>query len=251
MPPLGCGNGGLKWRIVKWRIVDALEQIEDLDALLYVPTTDTQNAPKRAGAQKLTPARALIAEMVRRYCQVSTDCTILEVQKLAWFINRAAEASNCKLSLRFDFTANRYGPYSHRLTKLLDNLDGSYLRCSRRLADARPHDNIWFDLQREEDLGTYLMSEGNHIQEVIALVVDITEGLETPYGMELLSTVDWLVSMEGVEPTQSRIWEELNNWPAVGDAGRRKQRLFDEDAIEVALMQLRRLDAPLFQSQDR
>lgn len=251
VPPLGCGNGGLKWRIVKYRIVDALEQIEDLDALLYVPTTKYQNVPKSAGAQKLTPARALIAEMVRRYCQVSTDCTILEVQKLAWFIDRAAKVSNRKLSLRFDFKADRYGPYSQRLTKLLDHLDGSYLRCSRRLADARPNDNIWFDLRREEDLSTYLMSEGNHLQEVITLVADITDGLETPYDMELLSTVDWLVHIEGVEPTPSRIWEELNNWPADGDAGWRKQRLFDEAAIEVALMQLRRLDAPLLQSQDR
>ncbi len=54
--------------------------------LVYEPTDAYQNAPKRAGLEKLTPARALIAELVRRYSVLGLECTNLEVQKLAWFL---------------------------------------------------------------------------------------------------------------------------------------------------------------------
>lgn len=39
IPPLGCGNGGLNWRIVKPLIIDALSRPEfsDLTVLLYEP----------------------------------------------------------------------------------------------------------------------------------------------------------------------------------------------------------------------
>jgi hypothetical protein len=41
-----------------------------------------QNVVKKNGVEKLTPARALIAEMVRRYWLLGIECTLLETQKL-------------------------------------------------------------------------------------------------------------------------------------------------------------------------
>jgi hypothetical protein len=38
------------------------------------------------GLEELTPARALIAELVRRYSILGIECTNVEVQKLAWFL---------------------------------------------------------------------------------------------------------------------------------------------------------------------
>lgn len=67
IPPLGAGNGGLDWPTVRARIHDALVNLEDLDVIVYEPTHQYQNVTKRAGVQKLTPARALVAEAVRRY----------------------------------------------------------------------------------------------------------------------------------------------------------------------------------------
>jgi hypothetical protein len=37
---------------------------------------------------ELTPARALVAEMIRRYWVLGIECTYLEVQKLCWFLER-------------------------------------------------------------------------------------------------------------------------------------------------------------------
>ncbi len=37
MPPLGCGNGGLDWNIVKQMMIDLLGQITDLEVYVYQP----------------------------------------------------------------------------------------------------------------------------------------------------------------------------------------------------------------------
>ena len=104
--------------------------------MIYEPASKCQNVAKRTGVEKLTPARALVAEMVRRYCLLGIDCSILEVQKLGWFMERGAMRFRIAGPLNFKFQANRYGPYSRNLTKLLDSLDGTHLRCDKRLSDA-------------------------------------------------------------------------------------------------------------------
>ncbi len=245
IPPLGCGNGRLKWRRVKRIIVEELDKIDSLEAWVYIPTSVYQNTPKQQGVESLTPARALTAEMVRRYCQVNTDCTILEIQKLAWLVERAAGIQDCEVELRFKFTADRYGPYSFRLIKLLEALDGSYLRCTKRLTDAKPEDNIWFDASRTNELNEYLLNEGAGLQPVVELVSEIADGFESPYGMELLTTVDWLVHNEGIEPQPVHIRNALSKWPAGREAGERKRRLFDEETIEIALSQLKCIETSI------
>ena len=77
VPPLGCGNGGLDWDDVRPLVVAALETVENLDVVIYEPTTEYQNVKKHTGVEKLTPARALVVEMIRRYCLVGIDCSIL------------------------------------------------------------------------------------------------------------------------------------------------------------------------------
>ena len=54
VPPLGCGNGGLDWEIVRREIEASLDAIPDVDVLLYKPTQTYQNAPKDAGVDRLT-----------------------------------------------------------------------------------------------------------------------------------------------------------------------------------------------------
>ena len=59
--------------------------------IVYEPTDQYQNVSKRAGVEKLTPARALVAEMVRRYWILGIECSLLEIQKLAYFLARSIE----------------------------------------------------------------------------------------------------------------------------------------------------------------
>ena len=239
VPPLGCGNGGLRWPDVRRLITSSLEEVEGVEVVAYIPTRQYQNVAKREGVEKLTPARALVAEMVRRYCLIGIDCSLLEVQKLAWFIERGVRRFQIDDPLNFHFSADKYGPYSHNLVKLLDGLDGSYLSCDKRLADAGPLDLIWFNDSKRERVNLYFNSEEDQIfAKALEWASFTTDGFESPLGMELLATVDWMVRNDGVASTVEGVMAGLSNWKGGDEAGRRKLKIFDERLISLALERL-------------
>lgn len=239
IPPLGSGHGGLEWPRVRAAIEAALSDLEGVDVIVYEPTSKYQNVAKRAGVQKLTPARALIAELVRRYWVMGMECSLLEIQKLAWFLERNVErlCSDNPLDLRF--AADKYGPYAKRLVHLLDALDGSYLHCDKRLADAGPLDVIWFDEGRKDYVQAYLKSpEAKPYMEALTATTKLIDGFESPLGMELLATVDWLLDREHCTASVEGIKEGLRRWPGGEQAASRKVKLFDDRLIGLALERL-------------
>ena len=237
LPPLGSGNGGLVWAEVKQEVERALSDLQGVEILVFEPTGKYQNVAKPTGVEKLTPARALIAEMVRRYWVLGVECTYLEVQKLGWFLERTIQKLGLEDPFKnLDFTANRFGPYSDKLRHLLDGLDGTNLHCDKRLNDAGPADTIWFDERRREHVELFFQQEGNrHLGRVLDQTGEVIDGFESPFGMELLATVDWLIEREHCEPSIAGILAGLSNWPAGPAAAERKLRLFDERLIGLAL----------------
>ena len=236
IPPLGAGNGGLDWSLVREQIELALADLPGVEITVFEPTSQYQNVAKRAGVEKLTPARALIAELVRRYWVLGMECSLLEIQKLAWFLERSIERYAPDNPLDLQFVAHKYGPYANRLDHLLNNLDGSYLHCDKRISDADPLDVIWFDDERKVFLDAYLKSEAKPYVQALEHTAALIDGFESPFGMELLATVDWLVTKERAPATVTGIREGLQRWPA--GAAERKSRLFDERAIGIALERL-------------
>ncbi len=110
----------------------------------------------QTGVTTLTPPRALVAEMVRRYWVLGIEDP---------------------LDLRF--SADKYGPYSDRLRHLLNGLDGSYLQCDKRLSDAGSSDTIWFDEERPAFLDLYLkQSEQRPLQEVLDRTAALIDGFD-------------------------------------------------------------------------
>lgn len=239
LPPLGCGNGGLEWTQVRREIEAAMADLADVDVVVYEPTDVYQNAPKRGGLESLTPARALIAELVRRYEVLGLDCTNLEVQKLAWFLHRAIETQHLPDPLKLDFAANMYGPYADRLRHLLDGLDGSYLHCEKRLSDAGPLDRIWFEDSKRSQVDRYLKGdEGELFRPSLERTAAVIDGFESPLGMELLATVDWLLATGQALATVDQMKEALRHWPGGRTAARRKLKLFDGRLLGLALERL-------------
>ena len=237
IPPLGAGNGGLDWSLVRDEIEEALGDL-DIAITVFEPTAQYQNVAKRHGVVKLTAPRALVAELVRRYWVMGFECSLLEVQKLAWFLDRAlTRAAPAVNPLKLQFAANKFGPYAHGLTKLLDSLDGSYLGCDKRIGDAGPMDVVWFNQDRARAVQTYLRSEAKTYLPALEETAKLIEGFETPFGMELLATVDWLVSREQVAPQVDDVRRGIEHWSHEGGAVR-KARLFDERAIRIALERL-------------
>lgn len=239
IPPLGCGNGGLDWRQVKPAVEAALGDLREVDVRVYEPTVRYQTGSKASGVESLTPARALVAESVRRYWILGIECTLLEVQKLAYFLERSLQALQLRNSLKLQFAADRYGPYSDRLRHLLNSMDGSYLRSEKRLADAAPLDVIWFDDAHKDGLLEYLDGEeAIGYRPVLERTLNIIRGFESPLGMEVLATLDWLISREQVERTMPAVRRALVRWPGGEAAGARKQKLFDDRLIGLALERL-------------
>ncbi|HDS1698732.1 MULTISPECIES: type II toxin-antitoxin system antitoxin DNA ADP-ribosyl glycohydrolase DarG [Pseudomonas] len=238
IPPLGAGNGGLPWAAVREQIQSVLGDL-DADVFVFEPTANYQNVSKRSGVEVLTPARALIAELVRRYWVLGMECSLLEVQKLAWFLERSIERFTPGINpLELKFVAHKYGPYANRLEHLLDNLDGSYLHCRKRISDAGPLDVIWFDEGRKSFLQAYLNSEAKAYLPALEFTAELIDGFESPFGMELLATVDWLLHEDGVEPTVPAVREHLKSWSGGVGAAARKSKLFDDEALGIALQKL-------------
>jgi len=145
------------------------------------------------------------------------------------------------LDLRFK--ANRYGPYANRLTHLLNGLDGSYLHCDKRIADADPFDTIWFEDTKREKLELYLRSpEAREYIPALEATDELIDGFQSPLGMEALATVDWLIVREGAEPTPAGIRQGIQNWPAGKTHAQRKERLINDRLLELALKRLRSVD---------
>jgi len=242
LPPLGCGNGGLDWAVVRPLIEDALGDLNDVDVIVYEPTLKYQNVAKKQGLEKLTPARALIAEMIRRYWVLGIECTLLEAQKLAWFLERTIKRMGLEDPLDLRFEANRYGPYANRLTHLLNGLDGSYLHCDKRIADADVFDTIWFEDSKRKKLDLYLKSkEARAYISALEATDELIDGFQSPLGMEALATVDWLIVREGAEPTLPSIRDGIRNWPAGATHAQRKERLFSDRLLDLALDRLRQV----------
>lgn len=238
IPPLGAGNGGLDWAEVRPQIEATLGDL-DVEITVFEPTHQYQNVAKRSGVEKLTPARALIAELVRRYWVLGMECSLLEIQKLAWFLERSIERLSPERNpLKLQFVAHKYGPYANRLDHLLNNLDGSYLHSDKRISDADPFDAIWFDDKRKALVQAYLKTEAKEYLPALEATAHLIDGFESPFGMELLATVDWLLTRDGVEPNVPALRKGLRNWRGGMDAAARKDKLFDDKALGIALARL-------------
>ena len=83
---------------------------------------------------------------------------------------------------------------------------------------------------QHEDCRPYLAA-----LEATAKVID---GFESPLGMELLATVDWLVSEMHCAPNLAAVKLGLKQWPGGQSAARRKAKLFDDRLLTLALEHL-------------
>jgi O-acetyl-ADP-ribose deacetylase (regulator of RNase III) len=239
IPPLGSGNGGLKWEEVRPKIEAALGSLSNVSVIVYEPTDQYQNVSKRSGVENLTPARALVAELVRRYWILGIECSLLEIQKLAYFLERSIEKLELKNPLDLRFQADKYGPYAPRLTHLLDGLDGSYLHCGKRIGDAGPFDVIWFEDSKRDKVAAYLGSgDAKIFVPALEATAELIDGFESPLGVELLATLDWLVQKDGVKADRDSIKAGLKTWTGGEESSERKQKLFEDRLIDLALQRL-------------
>lgn len=81
----------------------------------------TAAMPDRRKRPPLTPARAILLELLARYGELGYSRTLLEVQKLAYFLQESGQ------DLRLHYVRGTYGPYAHNLDKALQQLEGHFI----------------------------------------------------------------------------------------------------------------------------
>lgn len=239
MPPLGCGNGKLNWKDVKPLIIETLNGIENLEVLLFEPSefayskTSSKTQTKKPG---LTNVRAMIIALLNRYRILGYELTLLEVQKLVYFLERFGEP----LKLRFE--KGTYGPYSEVLNHLLNDLDGHYL-AGMKQKTAKPLDKILINQAELQNVNKYIeqrctSEQKNRLESVYNLI----EGFESPLGMELLATVDYVLKFEAGDDlfADMELENRIHKWSP------RKKKLITKEYINIALMRLREFSNYLY-----
>lgn len=229
VPPLGCGNGGLNWQDVRPLIESAFAELPDIQVQLFSPSgaPEAKSMPVNTRRPSMTMSRALFVKVMHQYETLSYRLTLLEIQKLMYFLQEAGEP------MRLRFEAGLYGPYAANLNKVLERMEGHLIR---GYGDSQKPDTeieLLPDAVKEADA---FLSEHPLPIARANRVSDLIQGFETPYGMELLSSVHWVCThgMPRANTSELAI-ESVHKW------NERKSKMFRPEHIRIAYQRLREL----------
>lgn len=217
IPPLGSGLGGLDWQVVRPRIEAALAPLEDVHVVIYEPSSPQKRptAGQSGNVPRMTAGRAALVLLIHRYLGGLMDpfVTLLEIHKLLYFLQEAGQP------LRLDYKKAPYGPYAENLRHLLHAIEGHFIV---GYADGGDEPTKPLELlPGAVDAATPLLQEDVAARARFDRVADLVEGFETAFGLELLSTVHWVIRNEDASNTSDLItrthgWNERKRRFSVG-----------------------------------
>lgn len=227
IPPLGAGLGGLDWNQVRPRIERALAELAEVRVLVFEPKGAPAN-DKMAHARevpKMSAGRAALVELMQRYLGGLLDpfVTLLEVHKLMYFMQEAGEP------LRLKYVKHHYGPYAENLRHVLNRIEGHLIAGYSDGGDD-PEKSLTLVPGAVEDAKKFL-DQHDTSRSRFERVTKLVEGFESPYGLELLSTVHWVICHEGAMQIEA-VERQVYSW------NERKQQ-FTPRQIAIAEERLR------------
>jgi len=228
IPPLGAGLGGLDWLEVKSEIEKAFSQLTskmDTKIFIYEPigSPNAKSMPVNTTKPRMTLGRALLIKLLDIYDEQGYQHSLLEVQKLAYFLQEAGEP------LKLNYIAYHYGPYAENLNFVLQRIEGHFIRgYGDRSAQAEIELFASAVSQAEE-----FLADKSDSKQRLEQVEQLIEGFETPYGMELLATVHWVVKQDStLKQNIEKIVETIAHWNS------RKKKLMKPAHIKTAYHRL-------------
>jgi O-acetyl-ADP-ribose deacetylase (regulator of RNase III) len=227
IPPLGSGLGGLEWSVVRPIIERVLIALPDVEVLVFEPWINPADEKPNCSVNnpKMTPGRAALVGLMRRYLEGLMDfsITLLEVHKLMYFLQEAGEP------LRLRYKKATFGPYAENLRHVLKTIEGSLISGYAEGGD-KPDKPLALVPGALNEAEAYIECNPD-LRERFERVEKLVDGFETPFGLELLSTVHWVVAKEKVKD-EPDITKSVYAW------GSRK-RQFTRAQIALALERLR------------
>ncbi len=222
IPPLGSGLGGLDWNEVRPLIVRSLAEVPEVTAIVFEPLepSDTKVLVKSTDVPRMTPGRAALVGLLYRYLTglMEPYASLLELHKLMYFMQEAGEP------LKLAYVKAMYGPYAENLRQVLTRIEGHLIAGYGTGGDS-PDKRIELVPEAMEE-ATQLLANHRPTRERFDRVVNLVQGFETPFGLELLSTVHWVAVKEGAQTldeviTKTYAWNE-------------RKRRFSREQIELA-----------------
>ncbi len=230
VPPLGCGHGGLNWADVRPRIEAAFAKLPDVKVQLFAPghAPEPEAMPNRTERPKMTLGQAALIALIDRYLKGLLDpfVSLLEIHKLMYFLQEAG------LELRLQYEPKPYGPYAKNLRQVLIRLEKHYTQGYGDGKDA-PTRAIEVLPGAVEEAKAFLVHHPDILNRMDR-VVELIDGYEDSYGLELLSTVHWVMrhNPEAREKPQTAI-EAVRSWTP------RKRRNLKPDHLLKAWQRLK------------
>lgn len=220
IPPLGSGLGGLDWKMVKKLIEEKLKNI-NCTIILFEPLEQKIEKSITKEIPKMTAGRAALIGLMDRYLKGLMDpfISLIEVHKLMYFMQESGE------ELRLKYKKAQFGPYADNLRHVLNTIEGHFISGYEDGGDA-PTKQLKLIPKAVEDAKNYLTNKKN-TNENFVKVAKLVDGFETPFGLELLSTVHWIVKNENASNLEEVI-SKIYNWNE-----RKKQ--FSRKQIQIAL----------------
>ena len=232
IPPLGCGNGGLDWELIRPLIQERLSVLEpSVRVLLYEPSgAPVTQETIRTTAPALTIFKAAIIRLVSRYICWEDSLTRLEIQKLCYFQKEAGDTAFKRLI----FKTGKYGPYAGSLGHAMQDMDGHYLcNCGD---NENPLREIWPAPGADEKAAKIIEEQSPATLRCLSKVFQLIDGFETPAGMELLATVHWVAHYyDPPADNPQKAYEYVHEW------NEHKAMAFKQKQIDIAWNRLKSL----------
>jgi hypothetical protein len=136
-------------------------------------------------------------------------------------------------NLRLKFEPNRYGPYADNLRHVLVEVEGHYITGygdgSAKVLDGAPLTPVSGAVGLAEDFLKTMPETRSRMSQVL----DLAEGYESAYGLELLATVHWAATGDSANPPDDVVADRVAAWSS------RKARMFPPKHVHSALVTLR------------
>jgi len=208
IPPLGSGLGGLDWSDVRPVIEAAMQAVPDVRVRIYEP----KGAPEAEKMQHskyvpaMTAGRAALVELMNRYVRGLLDPTIslLEVHKLMYFMQEAGQP------LKLNYVKAPYGPYAENLRHVLLAIEGHMVAGYADGGDA-PQKPLALVPGAVEEASAFLAAH-DETRARFDRVGHLVEGFETPFGLELLSTVHWIAKHDDAPADADEVVSRIYAW---------------------------------------